>query len=125
MWSEEVYRGHLPVIPCLKMTAVCSSETLLPLYQTVRCQDPENNNINLYCCGNLELQFYVSLNVKRVGCGEDQGRWLLKADASFSNAVDHSVRLSGVFIFRVLCNNTFLYTFKAGKRAIAMKSKGN
>jgi hypothetical protein len=36
-----------------KMEAVCSSETLVPTYQIIRCHNPECYNMNHHLSGNL------------------------------------------------------------------------
>jgi len=33
---------------------VSSSETLVPFYQTVRCHIPEDRNVEIHLCENLE-----------------------------------------------------------------------
>lgn len=68
-----MYCVHHPATSLLKTEAVCSSKTLLPLYQTVRCHDPGDLNMNRHRCGDLKSWFCICLKFKPIGCDEIKG----------------------------------------------------
>lgn len=45
----------LPVFSTLKMEAVCSSKTLINLYQTMQCHIPEDSNFHRRSHENLKV----------------------------------------------------------------------
>jgi hypothetical protein len=42
-----------------KMDAVCSSETLVMIYETTRRHIPEDSDLHSYCCQNLKFHMYL------------------------------------------------------------------